>query len=147
MDTAARKKRLVTLLHVAKTRLMLADDEYRSLLATVSGGKTSSTKLSLPELEEALRHMKARGFVVAQRQTVSSDLKIVPAHADVDAQIRKIRALWLELHDLGAVRNSSELALARFVKRHTGVDYHGWLGTDDASAIIEHLKQWKRRVK
>ena len=64
----------------------------------------------------------------------------------LDAQIKKIRALWLELHRLGAVRSPSELSLARFVSRMTGVDYQGWLSVDDASRVIEHLKQWKKRV-
>ena len=68
------------------------------------------------------------------------------ATAGVDAQIKKIRALWLELHRLGAVRSPSELSLARFVSRMTGVDYQGWLSVDDASRVIEHLKKWKQRV-
>ncbi|STZ83109.1 phage associated protein [Bergeriella denitrificans] len=61
-------------------------------------------------------------------------------------QVKKIRALWLELHRLGAVRNPSELALAKFVKRMTGVDYQGWLDVDNASKVIEHLKKWVLRV-
>ena len=58
---AHKKARLITLLHVAKNQLMLDDAAYRRLLANVSGGKTSSTKLSLEELELALRGMKAMG--------------------------------------------------------------------------------------
>ncbi|WP_245934350.1 regulatory protein GemA [Bergeriella denitrificans] len=65
---------------------------------------------------------------------------------DMAGQVKKIRALWLELHRLGAVRNPSELALAKFVKRMTGVDYQGWLDVDNASKVIEHLKKWVLRV-
>ena len=75
----------------------------------------------------------------------SQILKVRPAHPAVDGQIKKIRALWLELHGIGAVRNPSELALGRFVKRMVGVDYHGWLDIDNAQKVIEHLKQWLLR--
>ena len=146
---AHKKARLIKLLHVAKNQLMLDDAAYRRLLANVSGGKTSSKQMSVAELELALRGMKAQGFVVttkAQAESGRQDIPVREAADGVDAQIKKIRALWLELHRLGAVRSPSELSLARFVSRMTGVDYQGWLSVDDASRVIEHLKQWKKRV-
>lgn len=149
METAQQKKqRLIRLLHVAKTQLMMADSDYRALLANISCGKTSSTKLTLAELELAVQAMKARGFVITTKAQAAGkeDLKVRPAHKAVDAQIKKIRALWLELHDIGAVRNPSELSLAKFVQRMVGVDYHGWLDMDNAQQVIEHLKQWRQRV-
>ena len=149
-EPAAHKKaRLIKLLHVAKNQLLLDDAAYRRLLANASGGKTSSKQMSVSELELALRGMKAQGFVVttkAQAKSGRQDIPVREAAAGVDAQIKKIRALWLELHRLGAVRSPSELSLARFVSRMTGVDYQGWLSVDDASRVIEHLKQWKKRV-
>ncbi|HFC8543206.1 TPA: gp16 family protein [Neisseria weaveri] len=149
METAQQKKqRLIRLLHVAKTQLMMADSDYRALLANLSCGKTSSTKLTLSELELAVQAMKARGFVITTKAQAAEkeDLKVRPAHKAVDAQIKKIRALWLALHDLGEVRSPSELSLAKFVKRMTGVDYHGWLDSDNASKVIEHLKEWEKRA-
>lgn len=148
MKTAQQKKqRLIRLLHVAKSQLMMADSEYRALLANISCGKTSSTKLTLDELELAVQAMKARGFVITTKaQAAGEDLQIRPAHKAVDAQIKKIRALWLELHQMGEVRSPSELSLAKFVKRMTGVDYHGWLDSDNASKVIEHLKEWEKRA-
>lgn len=146
---AQKKARLIKLLHIAKNQLMLGDAAYRRLLSNISGGKTSSTKLSLEELELALRGMKAQGFVVttkAQAESGRRDIPVREAADGMDAQIKKIRALWLELHRLGAVRSLSEFSLARFVSRMTGVDYQGWLSVDDASRIIEHLKKWKQRV-
>lgn len=145
---AQKKARLIRLLHVAKSQLMMADGDYRALLANVSCGKTSSTKLSVAELELAIRAMKAKGFVVTTKQNSAAkpDIKVRPAHKAVDAQIKKIRALWLELHALGEVRSPSELSLAKFVKRMTGVDYHGWLDSDNAGRVIEHLKEWQKRA-
>ena len=151
METAkAKKQRLIRLIHVGKTQLIMADSEYRTLLANISRGKTSSTKLSVDELELVVTALKARGFVVTTKaQAVSSkpDLPVHMPNRMMEAQVKKIRALWLELHHLGAVRSPSELSLARLVKRMTGIDYHGWLGTDDAIRVIEHLKKWKVRVE
>ena len=145
-ETQAQKKaRLVKLIHVAKSQLMLADGDYRAILANASGGKTSSTKLSVDELEVVLRQMQAHGFVITTRAQAASSKKDIPVR-DGTAQVEMIRGLWLELHKLGAVRNPSELALAKFVQRHTGIAYHGWLDVDNASKIIEHLKKWRNRV-
>ena len=150
-ETAAQKKaRLIKLIHVAKGQLMMADNDYRTLLANASRGKTSSKALTVAELEAVLRHMQALGFVVTGKAKPAAgrrDLPVRDAAAGVDGQIKKIRALWLELHRLGAVRSLNEAALAKFCKRMTGVDYHGWLGTDKASDVIEHLKQWQQRVE
>ena len=151
METAkAKKQRLIRLIHIGKTQLMMADSEYRTLLANISRGKTSSTKLSVDELELVVTALKARGFVVTTKAQAASSKPDLPVHMPnrmMEAQVKKIRALWLELHHLGAVRSPSELSLARFVKRMTGIDYHGWLGTDDAIRVIEHLKKWKVRVE
>ena len=146
METAAQKKqRLIRLLHVAKSQLMMDDGEYRKLLANVSCGKISSTKLSLDELELAVRAMNARGFVVTTKAQQRSGVADIPVF-DNRAQVQMIRGLWLDLYKMGAVRSASELSLARFAKRMTGVDYHGWLDVDNASRLIEHLKEWKKRV-
>lgn len=143
LNTASQKAKLVRLLHVAKTQLMMSDVEYRAQLATVSNGKTSSKALSVPELEEALRGMKARGFVVTINCKQSKpDLPIY----DDNGQAKMIRGLWLELHQIGAVRDPSERALANFVKRMTGVAHPRFLSTDHASVVIEQLKKWLQRV-
>lgn len=147
METAVQKKqRLIRLLHVAKSQLMMDDGEYRKLLANVSCGKTSSTKLSLDELELAVRAVKARGFVVTTKAQQRSGVADIPVFDDARAQMKMIRGLWLELYKMGAVRSASELSLARFAKRMTGVDYHGWLDVDNASRLIEHLKEWQKRA-
>lgn len=151
METKAQKKRrLVRLIHVAKSQLMMDDGEYRALLANLSCGKTSSTKLSVEELELAVKAMKMRGFVLttkSQTETGNADLPVPTPHLLMEGQVKKIRALWLELHEMGVIRSASEYSLSRFVKRMTGIDYHGWLGTDDAMRVIEHLKKWKARVE
>ncbi|EOC0702682.1 regulatory protein GemA, partial [Salmonella enterica subsp. enterica serovar Kokomlemle] len=60
-------------------------------------------------------------------------------------QAKKLRALWLEMYAQGIVRDSSEEALRRWVKRETGVDGLQWLESDKASMAIERLKNWQVR--
>lgn len=148
-ETNAQKKaRLIRLIHVAKGQLMMDDAAYRTLLANSSQGKTSSKALSIEELEFVLSHLKAQGFVVMTKAASKrQDIPVRDGHDLMADQVKKIRALWLDLHNEGAVRDPSELALAKFVKRMTGVDYQGWLDIDNASKIIEHLKKWRARTR
>jgi len=142
MSAAAIQKndraRLVRLIHVAKRALALDDETYRAMIHEVCDGKTSAADLSVPELDAVLKRMKRGGF------------KVRSARADralaCDPQSSKIRALWLDLAGMGVVKNSSEAALAAFVKRMTKVDALQWLSAQQASTVIEQLKKWKRRV-
>lgn len=47
---------------------------------------------------------------------------------------------------MGIVRDSSEQALAQWVKRETGIDSLQWLNSAQASRVIEKLKKWQHRV-
>lgn len=129
------RQRLVRLIHVAKRDLGLDDETYRALL-TNCVNKDSTRAMTVPELERVMARMKQCGFRV--KRTI--------ALAD-DDQSKKIRALWLSLHAAGAVRDSSEFALASFVRRQTGVAALQWLDTAQASKVIESLKQWLARSK
>lgn len=128
---------LIRLIHVAKRELALDDDTYRAALFTATG-KNSAKGMTVPELEKALEHLKRRGFQV--RRTAGSR-----PQAD-DAQSKKIRALWLEMHAQGIVKRGEESAMAAYVKRITGIDALQWLSTDQASQVIESLKKWQSRA-
>ena len=148
--TAQKKARLIKLIHVAKGQLMMSDTDYRALLANASQGKTSSTRLSVSELELVLRQLKSQGFVVVSAKTEVRgnrvyDIPVNEAHVLMQDQVKKIRALWLQLRDMGVLKNASELALARYVRRMTGVWHPNWLDADHASKVIESLKQWIKR--
>lgn len=45
----------------------------------------------------------------------------------------------------GIVRNGSETALNKFVKRMTGVENVGWLEKQQCRVVIEGLKKWDLR--
>lgn len=133
-----KKTKLIQLIHVAKTQLGLDDELYREVLESCTG-KTSSKLLSIPQLESVLTRMKQLGF-----QVESKDKAGVKNLAD-DAQSRLIRHLWLQLHNAGQVRNSSETALAKFVENKVGVSALQFLSTKNADMIINHLRQWCKR--
>jgi phage gp16-like protein len=134
--------RYIKLIHVARRELGMDDDTYRLMLTTMKGlgGVTSTADLSVPSLLKVLEQLKLRGFKVRPTKAQKRPL------AD-DEQSRKIRSLWLTLHDLGAVRDPSEQALAKFVLSMTKVSALQWLTTAQASRVIEQLKQWIGRVE
>jgi phage gp16-like protein len=134
--------RLIKLIHVARRDLQMDDDTYRLMLAGMKGldGATSTADLSVPNLYRVLEQLKAKGFKVRP-----SNKGKRPQAAD--PQSKKIRSLWLTLRDKGALRDPSEEALVKFVHGETGVQALQWLTTEQASQVIEHLKQWVARIK
>jgi len=131
------RQRLIKLIHVAKRDIALDDDSYRAILQRI-GSKASAADLTVPELEKVLEHMKRSGFKVRSKKSDRPQAS--------DDQSKMIRGLWLELAGMEVVRNSSEAALGAFVKRMTKVDTLQWLSTEQASQVIEHLKEWRERV-
>ncbi|MBA1302729.1 MULTISPECIES: gp16 family protein [Pseudomonas] len=133
--------RLIKLIHVARRELRMDADTYRLMLAGMKGlgGATSTAELSVPNLLSVLEQLKQKGFKVRPNKAGKRPL------AD-DDQSKKIRSLWLTLHDLGEVRDPSEAALAKFVLSMTRVSALQWLSTAQASRVIEYLKQWHYRV-
>lgn len=134
--------RYIKLIHVARRELHMDDDTYRMMLAGMKGldGATSTADLSVPNLLRVLEQLKLRGFKVRPNKAQKRPL------AD-DNQSQKIRSLWLTLHDIGAVRDPSEEALAKFVLGMTHVSALQWLSSAQASRVIENLKQWLGRVQ
>lgn len=139
------RKRLYTLLAIGKQQLGWDDEFYYGIWLPMQGatkdadGRYSATTMSIAQLFQAVEKMKTAGFRVKRKPSNR-------ALAD-DPQSKMIRALWLELHELGAVRNPSEASLAAYVKRQTGVEALQWLDGDQSTQVIEALKQWRKRVK
>lgn len=130
------RNNLVKLIHVAKRERCLDDDTYRQLLDSYTG--LSSTKeMSVKQLESVMEALYKLGF----RRSSKRPGKITAT----DEQSKKIRSLWLEMADAGFVRDSSERAINAYAHRITGVGRLEWLGTDQASRVIETLKKWQTR--
>jgi len=131
----AEKKRDIQIIHIAKQQLAMDDETYRAMLWTVAR-VNSSTELDFAGRKKVLDHLESRGFKRTKPQ---------PRALADDPQSKMLRALWLQLHSVGKVRNPSESALAAFVKRQTGRDALQWLNKQEASAVIEELKKWLQR--
>ncbi|EDS7585103.1 regulatory protein GemA [Salmonella enterica subsp. diarizonae] len=129
--------KLIQLIHIAKNKLGIDTDTYRQMLLSITG-ITSTSDMNPGQLNKVLAAMKAKGFVVKPASKAHSTRSL----ADYP-QARKLRALWLEMYAQGIVRDSSEEALRRWVKRETGVDGLQWLEPEMASSAIEKLKNWQ----
>lgn len=136
------RQRLIRLIHVAKRDLSMDDDTYRAILQRI-GKKASSADLTIPELEKVLEHLKRSGFKVRSKAKPAQAKPSRPLAQDGES--KKIRALWLFLHELGAVKNPSEEALATYVKRIAGVDALQWISGEQAERLIETMKKWAMR--
>lgn len=135
-----RKARLIRLIHIAKSQIHMSDTEYRTLIANVSQGKTSSKDCTADQLEKVLRHMKAQGFQVAVATTGGQVLQ-----QDQTAQQKKIRSLWLELYEMNVVRSPAESALNAYCVKYGGEDWQ--YDVIAMQKLIERLKQWKARFE
>jgi phage gp16-like protein len=138
------RKNYYTLLAVGKDQLGWDDEFYYGIWlpmqgATLKDGRYSASTMSIGQLSKAIEVMKAQGFKVKHRKDKSSR-KLAG-----DAQAKKIRALWLKMHDQGIVRNPSEASFAAYIKRLTGVEALQWLSTGQAICVIEALKKWQKR--
>ncbi len=134
--TTAYRQRLIKLIHVARRELGYDDPTYRAVLQA-AGNADSTSKMPVSALMAVLERLKASGFKVRPKgigrsQTSSPDT-------------RKVRALWLFLHALGAVRDPSESALAAYVKRVAKVDDLRWARGEAVTVLIETLKKWAMR--
>ncbi len=142
MRQPADRQRLIRLIHVAKGKLSMDDDTYRAILQRI-GKKASSADLTIPELEKVLEHLKRSGFKVRSKAKPPQEKPSRPLAQNPES--KKIRALWLFLHELGAVKNPSEEALAAYVKRIARVDALQWIDGEQAERLIETMKKWAMR--
>jgi len=141
------RNRLYKLLQVGKQQLGYDDEFYYGIWLPMQGatknadGRYSATTLDIGKLTQAVETMKRAGFKVKAKADTSNR----PLAGD--AQSKKIRALWLHLHGIGAVRDPSEASLNAYVKRQTGIEALQWLSEKQASGVIDVLKRWQQRVE
>lgn len=137
--------RLIKLIHVAKRELKLDEPTYREILRS-HGGSDSTSDMSVSALTKVVNHLKRSGFVVRSKAAAGGSAPRIARPMADDPQSRKIRALWLFLHQVGQVNNPSEVALARYCKRITGVDALQFASFQQANRLIETLKKWAVRT-
>lgn len=136
---ADRRTALIRLIHVAKRDRRMDDEIYRDLLKRTTG-KSSCAEMTEPELDRTLRAFKATGFAVKHSRAAPEAAK--GQRRLRHGQAALITALWIDLFQLGAVRDRSDGALDAFVERQAGVARLAWLTPGRANKVIEALKDW-----
>jgi phage gp16-like protein len=134
--TRTSRNGLIAKIHVAKKQLAMEDGSYRALLKRLTG-KESSAKLSIADMELVLKEFARLGFRPSKKGR---------ALLQGDAELKKIRALWLNLYHLGAIRNASEEALAQYCARMAHVDNIKWMHAKQYNAVIKGLRGWLQRI-
>ena len=132
-----KKANLIRLIHIAKQQVGMSEGDYRTMLATVSRGKTSSKDLTAEQLETVLRHMKAQGFEVSQSPSRAEEWQGFATQYD------KLRDLWKKLYAEGKVRHNTDHALHSFCAKHGGETWRE--NGNIQSRLIERLKNWLSR--
>lgn len=136
--TATPRNGLIAKIHIARKDLALSDESYKAVLFGATG-KESCKDMNLKELESVLSRFKSLGF--SGKPARAGKRKMATG-----AQAKKIRALWLTLHEMGALRDPSEEALASFVARACGVDDLHWITPAQADRTIKALRGWISRA-
>ena len=106
------------------------------LIADRYNGMESTKQLTPFQTHDLLDHLKTLGFKVKRKKKS----KTSPVY--IDGQHRKIVALWITLADAGVVRNRSDQALQKYVRRMTGIENLKWCDDSDCYTLIEALKSW-----
>ena len=137
-------------IHIAKKQLGLSEDDYRAAVLSVSKGKTDSAgELDMQGRAALLAHFKRSGFKVRHARKDNAGKRRTPSRpvADRSEQVKMMRALWLRLHESGAVENADEQGLVTFAEKYTQKKALEWLSIEDCQKCIEILKKWLARVR
>ena len=140
------RRRLITLIHIAKSQLGLDEETYRETLVDITK-KDSSKNMTVPEMERVMEHFKKCGFKPTQNRKASPKSRNKEKPQPVD----KVRALWIGLYKDGYIKDGSEKALGSWVERMTkksnGIGYQSidFVPTSEVASLIESLKRWKLR--
>jgi phage gp16-like protein len=124
-----RRKKLIQLIHVGKAKMGMDEPAYRAFLAGVCG-RDSAAKMTLRQLEQALKAMRKNGFKELPDRVKPEEKGMATLE-----QLEYIKGMWAV-----CARNKSDAALAAFVKRIARVDALRFLNVDLAQKVILALR-------
>lgn len=125
------RRAMIAKVHIARQQLGLTEDDYRAVMLRVVG-QQSASDCTDRELEQLLGEFQRQGFRSTSRPSG-------PRPAD-HPTARKARALWISLHQLGAIDDASETALEAFARRQLGCDRLQWANQQQTYKLVEALK-------
>lgn len=136
---------MIAKIHVAKKQLRLDDDTYQAMLENVTG-KRSASALSDRQLADVIERLKTLGFKPLPKARPNRPRP----SKDLAAAMSKVKALWISLHHLCVLRDSSDAALDAMARRVTGGQATGtrileWLDLDGLYKLTEALKKMAER--
>lgn len=150
-------------IHIAKKDLALDDETYRHIIREVGKVESgSSADLTPLGRTRVLQHFRSKGWKprrsCAQHTQICAQptqKRITPAGAILanPGQVGKIRSLWIQMADAGAIRDRTEQGLRRWVRSTTrryhpqkaGYSAPEFLPARAAQLVIEQLKGWAKR--
>lgn len=122
------------------------DDRYRDMLQEAGSKKRSCTDLDWRGRMAVLKRFEELGWKPLPAKAAKPAPNIPSRKQADDDQSKMIRALWIDLHTLGEVRDSSEKALNSFVQRMTRISDLSWCKDNHKYVVIEALKDMRARV-
>lgn len=141
---SAQRRGLLAQIHIARKALAMQDDDYRAVLERVTG-HASAKDCSDNQLLATIAEFERLGFRPnsgsRRRRDVGGGLTV-----------RKARAMWISLYQLGAIADGSDAALEAFGRRQLRVDRLRWANEREGFRLIEALKAmgerhgWDQRV-
>ena len=150
---ATEAQREITLIQIGRSTLGLDDDTYRSMLAGLCGGKTSSKALTGPERQRVIKHMRASGFVIKPKTGATAHEQTAWQR---EPQLRKLRAMWYLLADAGQVERPGDTpacnaaietwALRQLSSHKPPLAALRFASGAQMTALVQALKRWCLRV-
>ena len=148
------RKRLIKLIHIAKTQLGLDDESYRALLQECAGVESSKC-LDAMGFKKVLGELERLGFRIGTGRASGKSLSPRTRHlADGERKPSAVLvAIWIEMGKVGVIQDASHEALQTFVLKQIGskqavlpgVDPLDTLTPAQVNACRKGLQEWRDR--
>jgi hypothetical protein len=125
----AISKNQIAVIHIAKNKLHMADEDYRALLFRIAGVR-SSTDLEEPGFEALMVAFQDLGYRPARSRTEAARREGMAS----PTQIGKILSLWKSYSG-----NDDELRMGRWLEKHFHVSHVRFLEAGRAGKAIAVL--------
>lgn len=142
MATPAQVKKI----HALKGALGMDDATYRAMLAGYGLKSSKDRGCTIGVADNIIADLERKAVAAGawEKRKPASASKTTRRLAD-DPQSKMLRAIWIELHAAGIVRNPAEAALCQFGKRLTRKDALQWYTDRDVTVVKKALNEMLER--
>lgn len=137
------RRAMLAKVHIARKALAILDDDYRALMERLTG-RRSAKDCDDHQLAILIAEFERMGWRTSGGKTRRA--------VGGSQTVRKARAMWISLYQLGAIEDGSDAALDAFGRRQLRVDRLAWADEREGFRLIEALKAmadrngWDQRV-